>query len=573
MNKDWKASAVDDAVFMQSLIFQLDSQLWDAGQAAEVIARMGIRARERGLRLAVELEPAALVAARPDGPPIVCAPSDLPALRTCRPDSYDILKIDSALLGDWPVLESAVRAQRPILASVAGMSFADVARAHLFLETHGTTFCLMFPAGDRSGADLPPGHLAFLRRCFPGAAIGLHLDGPSVNLDAVKIALAQGTDLLEIDLRRYPDPPAAMDRFLSAACDVLAMCGKRSGRCEPTEDAGRALCRARRGVYLSKPLEAGARLDASNTCLAFPCGEAQLQANDLSKYAVYTLERDGAVGEPVQRDGVAVKQITDNRPPDPASSFAITSETLGGVPCRRVADPGFDARRVLIHVHGGGYVSGSADESQRSALELALHAQRNVISVDYRLAPRHPFPAALEDVLAVYQHLLDSGMRSSAIGLFGESAGGGLALAVTMKLRDMGGQLPAAVVCSSPWADLTNSSASHSDEMNRVDILLKTSELAKNARAYAQGASLQDPYLSPAFGDFRGLPPLLIYAGTDEVLLEDAIMVARRAQSAGVDVTLRIIESMPHVFTSMTGIFEEADRAMEEVGAFLQRYV
>ncbi|MFJ7975776.1 alpha/beta hydrolase [Peribacillus sp. NPDC096379] len=252
-------------------------------------------------------------------------------------------------------------------------------------------------------------------------------------------------------------------------------------------------------------------------------------------------------------------------------NIEVTEETIGEVNCEWISLKDASSDSVVINIHGGAYVMGSAYAARGTAITLATLSRSRVISIDYRLAPENPFPAALDDVLAVYRALLDKGISSSKIVLYGESAGGGLVLAVILMLRDFGKDQPAAVICSSPWADLTNSGGSHTWEIENKDFTLTTEDLNGQAFMYAGGESLTNPYISPIFADFSNVPPLLIYAGTNEILLNDSISLAERATQAGVEVTIRVVDNMPHCFTAMTGLFEEADQAMTEIAEFIIR--
>lgn len=247
----------------------------------------------------------------------------------------------------------------------------------------------------------------------------------------------------------------------------------------------------------------------------------------------------------------------------------VRPEIIAGVNCEWLQRKDSVSSKVVMYIHGGAYVFGSLKTSRGSAITLAQLTGAQVLSVDYRLAPEFPYPAALNDVIDVYQALLQQGTPSGMIAFYGESAGGGLILAATLKLRDEGIKCPALLVCSSPWADLTNKSASHNPQLENKDITLSTVDMDNQAYMYAGKDELTHPYISPLFGRFSEFPPLLIYAGTEEIVLSDSIVLAERASKDGVEVILKVIEGMPHCFTSMTGIFEEADQAMKEIAEFI----
>ncbi|MDR1393765.1 MAG: alpha/beta hydrolase [Bifidobacteriaceae bacterium] len=280
--------------------------------------------------------------------------------------------------------------------------------------------------------------------------------------------------------------------------------------------------------------------------------------------------KDAAIASALQERRGQMETMARMFPPPPGC--VRESEMIAGVACEWTLPKDGDGRQVVIELHGGAYTMGSASASRLVAASLAQACGARVLSVNYRLAPEHPYPAAVDDVLAVYRELLRRGVEGRRVAVHGESAGGGLALAVLAKLRDAGEPLPGAVVLSSPWADLTNSGFSHAPDIEDLDVMLTTADLNAQAASYAAGQPLDSPGISPVNGDFRGLPPLLIYAGTDEVLLCDAIEVARRAAWAGNQVVLRVVPGMPHAFTIMAGLLEPADQAKSEIGQFMRQH-
>jgi len=224
---------------------------------------------------------------------------------------------------------------------------------------------------------------------------------------------------------------------------------------------------------------------------------------------------------------------------------------------------------VILFLHGGGYVSGTLDMYHQLCGTLSEISGARVLMPDYRLAPDYPFPAALEDSLSIYAWLLENGFSAENIIIAGDSAGGGLSLATTLALRDEGRPLPAGLVLLSPWTDLTFSGASHQTNAEK-SVILHPDNLRLWAEAYLAFADPRTPHISPAFADMKNFPPMLIQVGSDEVLLDDARMVAERAQSAGVDVTLSVYEKMWHVWQTV-GILLEAKKAFEEIGAFVKK--
>lgn len=222
---------------------------------------------------------------------------------------------------------------------------------------------------------------------------------------------------------------------------------------------------------------------------------------------------------------------------------------------------------VIYYLHGGGYAFGSY-RSHRTLIErLAVASDACVFAIDYRLAPEHPCPAAIEDALRGYQWLLDQGYAPDQVVFAGDSAGGGLVLSTLMALRDAGRPLPAGAVCLSPWLDLTMSGVSHQDN-HRKDYVAGGENLDEYAGFYAGSLPRTDPRVSPAFGDPAGLPPLLIHAGGAEVMRDDAIRFAERAEAAGVTVRLQVWPAQVHVWHVFTRLLPSADLAVAVAGQF-----
>jgi epsilon-lactone hydrolase len=257
--------------------------------------------------------------------------------------------------------------------------------------------------------------------------------------------------------------------------------------------------------------------------------------------------------------------------PLPADVTA-TAAALGGVPTAEITVDGIEPRHVVLYFHGGVYVMGDAFLAADLASQVGRRTDAKVISVDYRLAPEHPYPAAVDDALAAYEALLDSGLAPSDIALAGESAGGGLAIATMVNARDHGLPLPAGAFVMSPYADLTLAGTSMETKRN-VDPLLSREGLQARVPDYTAG---QDPALgliSPVFADLSGLPPLIIQAGSHEVLLDDAVRLARQAAAADVEVTLDITPRVPHVFQAYYPILDEAAAALDRAGELLSAHL
>jgi monoterpene epsilon-lactone hydrolase len=238
-----------------------------------------------------------------------------------------------------------------------------------------------------------------------------------------------------------------------------------------------------------------------------------------------------------------------------------------GVPAHWLTAPGAGAGRVLLFLHGGGYDLGSLSSHGEVAARLGRAAGMRVLFPEYRLAPEHPFPAALDDALAVWRWLR-KGPDAESLAVAGDSAGGGLAVAMCVALRDAGEALPAAAALMSPLTDLTASGASITANADQDPIF--TPAMARRLGAtYLAGADPRTPLASPLFAPLAGLPPLLIQAGRAELLLSDSERLARAAAEAGVDVTLRIGEGLPHFYQSMLGTPEAAE-ATGQIGEFLR---
>jgi monoterpene epsilon-lactone hydrolase len=252
--------------------------------------------------------------------------------------------------------------------------------------------------------------------------------------------------------------------------------------------------------------------------------------------------------------------------------------SAAGVPCEWVSSAGQPpdpaAGRVVLYLHGGGWVLGWGATHRRLVAQLSRLAEARILAVDYRLAPEHPFPAGLEDCLAVYRWLLESGIAPESITIAGDSAGGNLTVSTMVAQRDSGGPLPAAAVCISPAVDL-------SPEQERVGILASGKDdpmISSTAgefmlRAYVNGQDTYQPLMSPVFADLRGLPPMLIQVGEKEVLLGAATRLATRARAAGVDVTFEVWPGMWHVWHIFAPYLPEARQAIEHAASFVREHV
>ena len=242
--------------------------------------------------------------------------------------------------------------------------------------------------------------------------------------------------------------------------------------------------------------------------------------------------------------------------------------TIGGVGAVDVTIHGTDAANVILYFHGGVYVIGSAATSVPLVGDLARRTGARAVTLDYRLAPEGPYPAAVEDAQAAYEGLLGQGIDPGQIALAGESAGGGLAVATLLALRDAGTPLPSCAFLMSPYADLTLSGDTILGKQ-AVDPILTPDGLRLRVPDYVAGADASDPHISPVFGDLSGLPPLLIQVGSHEILLSDALRLAARAATADVPITLEVTPGVPHVFQGFAAVLDEGDAALDRAAAFL----
>ena len=254
------------------------------------------------------------------------------------------------------------------------------------------------------------------------------------------------------------------------------------------------------------------------------------------------------------------------------AGVTVTPAALGGIPAAEITLDGTEPRHVVLYFHGGVYVLGDAAQAAGLAAQIGRRTRAKVISVDYRLAPEHPYPAAVDDALTAYQALLLAGTDPSDIAFAGESAGGGLAIATLVNARDHGLPLPAAAYLMSPYADLTLAGTTM-DTKRAADPLLSRENLQARVPDYTAGHDPALGLISPIFADLSGLPPLIIQAGTHEVLLDDAIRLARQAAVADVAVTLDITPGVPHVFQAYYPILDEAAAALDRAGQLLSAHL
>lgn len=243
----------------------------------------------------------------------------------------------------------------------------------------------------------------------------------------------------------------------------------------------------------------------------------------------------------------------------------VEARTLAGRPVERIVTPGADPHRTILFLHGGGYTVGSLATHRSMAAFLSAASGAVVYVLDYRLAPEHPYPAAVDDAVTAYEELLAGGIAPAHLAVAGDSAGGGLALALALRVRDGGGPLPAALGLISPWVDLTMANT-HDD---RRDPLLTTEWLARCVADYAAGDPGR-PEISPLFADLSGLPPTFVHGASDEILVDDVERLVAELEKVGVAVTYRRLEGLWHDVHLNAGSVAEATAAVSEVGAHLR---
>lgn len=243
------------------------------------------------------------------------------------------------------------------------------------------------------------------------------------------------------------------------------------------------------------------------------------------------------------------------------------SAKLGSIPCICLEAQTISDNHIL-YLHGGGYAGGSPKSHKGMTSALPAKTGMKLWSLDYRLAPEHPFPAAIEDVVSAYTALIEIVGSSERIVIAGDSAGGGLTVASMLKARELGLPMPAGLVLLSPWTNLNLDGWSHKNNIEK-DFLASPNMLEKMAGWYAADSDRNDPLVSPGLADLSGLPPMLIHVGSEEILMSDSLLLAERAGGAGIPVTLKIWPDMPHVFQMFAKFLEPAERSLNEISEWM----
>lgn len=290
----------------------------------------------------------------------------------------------------------------------------------------------------------------------------------------------------------------------------------------------------------------------------------------LAQVKAYQEAAIGAAGaaptlEEMRAGSIAVLETVGTMP-DGVSIDEVDVDGMTALWCR---PKGVPADSVVLYFHGGGYVLQSAQSHRKLTSHLALQGNRNVLSVNYRLAPEHPHPAAIEDAMRAYKWLLAKGYAASRIAVSGDSAGGGLSLALLLAAKRDGVAQPAGAVVFSPWVDLVGTGDSM-DSKAGVDLMVQRHALQLMASMFVAGGSFEDPLAAPLHGDFSGVAPLYIQVGGDETLLDDSTRIATKAAHAGVPVRLEVFPEMQHVFQAAVGMIPEATDAVAKAGAWLR---
>ncbi len=246
--------------------------------------------------------------------------------------------------------------------------------------------------------------------------------------------------------------------------------------------------------------------------------------------------------------------------------------SVNGIHSEWIEPVSMEKERVMLYLHGGGYCICSLDTHRGLVSRLVLASQARALTPAYRLAPEHPFPAALEDALATYRWLLQKGTPPNRIAIGGDSAGGGLALATAVSLRDDNEPLPAALFLLSPWTDLTFSGESMHTRQE-VDPIFQSGNRLSYHPPYIGSDSPSNPLISPLLADLRGLPPTIVHVGNDEILLDDSTRLEKKMKAAGVEVEIKVWEGMWHVFQAFAPFAPEGQLSIDEFGVFVKKHI
>ncbi|MCH8801434.1 MAG: alpha/beta hydrolase [Chloroflexi bacterium] len=280
-------------------------------------------------------------------------------------------------------------------------------------------------------------------------------------------------------------------------------------------------------------------------------------------------KRSAEVRKTTDDDRLSYERIMSSLPLD--DDIETQRVGVNGVPAEWISAPESQDGRVVLYLHGGGYLFGSARTHRVMLAHLARAAKARVLALDYRLAPEIPFPAPVEDSVSAYRWLLSQGIAPEKMVIGGDSAGGGLTVAALVALRHVGEPMPAAGVCISPWADMEATGQSYTTNAE-ADPSVSKENILKIAEVYMDGKNPKAPLASPIHADLTGLPPLLLQVGGIEVLLDDSTMLKSRAKEAGVPVEMEVWDDMPHVWHHFAPILPEARKAIARIGEFVLQH-
>ncbi len=280
------------------------------------------------------------------------------------------------------------------------------------------------------------------------------------------------------------------------------------------------------------------------------------------------VERGQSLGT-IQGFRIAYEELADEFPT--AEDITCERVGVGGVPAEWIVAPEAQNDRVILYLHGGGYIIGSMRTHREMVSRLSRAAGARALGLDYRLAPENPFPAGLEDSIAAYRGLIAAGVDPAKIVIAGDSCGGGQTVSTLVALRYLGEPMPAAGVCISPWVDLANTGESMTTNAE-VDPVVQKELLDFMAQLFLGERDRRTPLASPLYADLHGLPPLLIQVGSAETLLDDSARLAERAKAAGVEVTLDVWDDMVHVWHMFAPILPEGQRAIDRAGEFIRQH-
>jgi epsilon-lactone hydrolase len=280
---------------------------------------------------------------------------------------------------------------------------------------------------------------------------------------------------------------------------------------------------------------------------------------------IKSVPRDPAAS--VERMRGAMEKVSERV----ARDVKCEAVSAGGVPAEWIVPPEAADDRVILYLHGGGYVMGSINTHRAMIARIARASHAKALALDYRMAPEYPFPAAVDDACAAYRWLIAEEYKPGRIVIAGDSAGGGLTLATLLALRDSGAPLPAAAVPISPWTDLEGTGASV-ETRAAADPMVDKEGLVRMGKMYIGDRDPKNPLASPLYADYKGLPPMLIQVGDAEILLDDATRVAERARADGVRVELEAWPEMFHVWHVFAKILPEGQQAIDRIGEYVLRH-